>query len=244
MRFLSQSIRNFDFMELGASVLEQVGAWESLSRWERSELGKDLRRLGLSYGEIMELIPVKKSTLATWSRDVPLSAAQIEAIKKRRAQIPGIPVNTQWKRHKEIEILKTKARSSALMLSDNTLWVAGVTLYWGEGSKTERRLSMAHSEPEALRLFKLWTQAFHDGQAEFSAALNLHANNDEPRAREYWTNELDIGPDVFTKTFIKPDGTGHRKNHLQNGICRLTRRRSADAFVTTMEWVGFLRDLF
>ena len=52
-------------MEVGAGLQETIARWETLSRWERSELGKDLRRLGLSYGEVMGLIPVKKSTLAT-----------------------------------------------------------------------------------------------------------------------------------------------------------------------------------
>jgi hypothetical protein len=55
-------------MTVGAAFQERVDSWDSLSRWERAELGRDLRRLGLSYGEIMELIPVKKSTLATWCR--------------------------------------------------------------------------------------------------------------------------------------------------------------------------------
>ena len=52
-------------MTVGAAFRERIDSWDTLSRWERSELGKDLRRLGLSYGEIMDLIPVKKSTLAT-----------------------------------------------------------------------------------------------------------------------------------------------------------------------------------
>jgi len=90
-------------MELEAEVLERVGTWKSLSRWEKSELGKDLRRQGLSYGEIMDLIDVKKSTLATWCRKVKLTTEQIAAIKRRRAQEPGIPVDTQWKRRLEIE---------------------------------------------------------------------------------------------------------------------------------------------
>jgi hypothetical protein len=54
-------------MELGSEFRSRIEEWDGLSRWERSELGKDLRRLGLSYGEIMDLIPVKKSTLATRS---------------------------------------------------------------------------------------------------------------------------------------------------------------------------------
>jgi hypothetical protein len=60
-------------MEVGSEFQARIAAWETMSRWERSELGKDLRRLGLSYGEIMDLIPVKKSTLATWCREVKLS---------------------------------------------------------------------------------------------------------------------------------------------------------------------------
>jgi len=53
-------------MELGIEFQARIDEWDRLSRWERCELGKDLRCLGLSYGEIMDLIPVKKSTLATW----------------------------------------------------------------------------------------------------------------------------------------------------------------------------------
>ncbi len=78
-------------MELEVTVLERMRTYEALSRWEKSELGRELRRLGLSYGEIMELIPVKKSTLATWCREVNLPEQQIAALKKRRAPEPGIP---------------------------------------------------------------------------------------------------------------------------------------------------------
>ena len=57
----------------------------------------------------MDLIPVKKSTLATRCRDVDLTMEQIDAIRERRAQEPGIPRNTQAKRHREIELIRAKA---------------------------------------------------------------------------------------------------------------------------------------
>ena len=82
---------------------DRIDRWDSLSRWERSELGKDLRRSGLSYGEIMELIPVKKSTLATWCRDVALTDEQCEGDSKgARAHLAGIPRDTNRKRREEI----------------------------------------------------------------------------------------------------------------------------------------------
>ena len=105
-------------MELEAEVLERVGTWESLSRWEQSELGKDLRHLGLSYGEIMELVPVKKSTLATWCRAIGLTPDQIEAIRERRAQEPGIPRDTQRRRRQEIEAIRAEAEAGSDVVAE------------------------------------------------------------------------------------------------------------------------------
>ena len=89
-------------MELGSEFRARIEEWDRLSRWERSELGKDLRRLGLSYGEIMDLIPVKKSTLATWCRDVRLTEEQCVAIKERTGsrarEFRGTPTETRIER--------------------------------------------------------------------------------------------------------------------------------------------------
>ena len=70
-------------MEVGTVLQDRIDSWDRLSQWERSELGKYVRRLALSYGEIMELIPVKKSTLATWCREVKLTEEQYVAIRTR-----------------------------------------------------------------------------------------------------------------------------------------------------------------
>lgn len=83
-------------MKVGAAFRERIDSWDTLSRWKRSVLGNGLRRLGLSYGEIMNLIPVKKSTLATWCRDVKLTEEQYAAIRRRTGSRQGIPVDTQW----------------------------------------------------------------------------------------------------------------------------------------------------
>jgi hypothetical protein len=115
-----------------------------------------------------------------------------------------------------------------------------VVLYWGEGSKTTRRLDLANADPRALRLFMAWARRYLDGEATFAAALNLHANNDEPAARSFWQEQLGLRPVDFTKSYVKPEGTGHRKNHLSHGVCRVRLRRGTDAFLKTMSWVDYL----
>lgn len=215
-------------MELEKAVLERVENWESLSRWEKSELGKDLRRLGLSYGEIMGLVPVKKSTLATWCRDVKLTDDQIAAIKERRAPQPGIPRDTQRKRRREVERIKEQAAAEVPQLIHDPLWLSGVILYWAEGSKTKNQLRMGNTDPRALRLFVSWVLAHIDQRAEFSIQLHLHEGNDEARAKEYWRHQTGLDSANFYKTFIKPKGTGHRKNHLPFGVCAVKVRRCSD----------------
>jgi hypothetical protein len=229
-------------MELEEGTLKRVGSWEALSRWERSELGRDLRRLGMSYGEIMALIPVKKSTLATWCRDVPLTELQIEAIKERTGSVKGIPRDTQRKRREEIGRIRSSAKAEARWLIEDSIWSAGVALYWGEGFKTQGQLGMANADPDALRFFMKWAVMYHDHDAEFRAKINLHADNDEAAARNWWSAELELPLTDFIKTFVKPDGTGHRKNHLERGVCMVRLRKSADAFHRTLAWIEFLQE--
>ena len=206
-------------MEVGTEFRVRIGAWETLSRWERSELGKDLRRLGLSYGEIMELIPVKKSTLATWCREVTLSDEQYLAIKARTyGSRVGIPVDTNRKRRAEIERIREAARAQVPQLAKDPSWVAGTVLYWAAGAKTRNHLKLANADPHALRLFVRWTRTYLDPDADFSLQLHLHEGNDEASARSYWRGETGLPNANFYKTFIKPKGTGHRKNHLEHGV--------------------------
>jgi hypothetical protein len=233
-------------MEVGAEFRVRIDCWDALSRWERSELGKDLRRLGLSYGEVMDLIPVKKSTLATWCRDVRLTAGQLQDIRIRRTPEPGMnlrgkPYTTQRPRRREIEMIRAQSFLEAENLVDQPFWVAGVSMYWGEGSKATRQLSMANADPAALRMFKNWSSKYLPPNDGWRARLNLHAQNDEPAAREWWSGQVDIELEDFTKTYIKPDGTGHRKNHLPYGVCTLIKRRSTDAYVIAMAWIEFLQ---
>jgi len=228
-------------MELEASLLERVRDFESLSRWERSQLGRDLRSTGLSYGEIMELIPVNKSTLATWCRDVRLTEEQVAEIAVRRASSQrGIPRDTQRKRREAVRKLRRIAEDRLPSLVSDPIWLAGTVLYWAEGSKTRNQLRLANTDPNALRLFISWVRGYLDPEASFSIQLHLHHGNDELAAREHWRRELGLRTANFHRTYVKPRGTGHRKNHLPHGVRTVKVRRCGDMWQTAMAWVEAL----
>jgi len=137
--------------QVSSSLVKRAAEWDELHRWERSELGKDLRRLGLTYGEIRELIPVPKGTLSYWCREIDLTQDQIKAIRARTGPDSrmGIPVDTQWRRREEVERIREEARRFAEAHLDDPLFVGGVVLYWAEGSKTRNDLALSNADPAA-----------------------------------------------------------------------------------------------
>jgi len=227
--------------EAPQELLSAAARWTVLSRRERARVGRGLRRLGWSYREIREIVPVPSSTLAGWCRDIALTDAQVAAIQERTASPRGMPRDTQRKRRAEIERIRADARVFAEHHMHDPLFVAGTVLYWGEGAKTDRLLALTNADPAAHRLFMRWTRRFHRVNAEFVLSLHLHHGDDEELARQWWINELQLDVPDFTKTFTKPPGTGHRKNRLPNGVCKLRMRRSADAWYRTETWIDVMR---
>jgi len=86
-----------------------------------------------------------------------------------------------------------------------------------------------------------WSIQFLPPDTGWRAKLNVHANNNEMQARLWWSGELSVDLSNFTKSFVKPEGTGHRKNHLPHGVCILTKRCSTDDYHRTMAWIDFMK---
>jgi hypothetical protein len=74
--------------------------------------------------------------------------------------------------------------------------------------------------------------------------LHLHEGNDDNEARLHWASALGLVDPHFYATFVKPAGTGHRKNHLVHGVCRVSMTKSSDAFHRTMAWIEVIADLY
>jgi hypothetical protein len=147
----------------------------------------------------MEILPVSKGTLAGWCREIQVTAEQAAAIRERSRSNAGVPRATQWRRQRTIDAIRREARAELLQLAKEPLWMAGTVMYWGEGSKTGGRLQLSNADPRALVLFRTWCVRHHDRAATFSAAVNLHDDNDVAAALAWWAEVLDLDPGAFTK---------------------------------------------
>ncbi|MGB5565126.1 MAG: hypothetical protein WBN93_02245 [Acidimicrobiia bacterium] len=227
-------------------LIERATEWDELHGWERSELGKTLRRLGLTYGEIRTLIPVPKATLSYWCRDIRLSPDQIVAIKVRSGAGArrGVPIDTQHRRRIELERIRVEARAFATQRLDDSFFVVGVALYWGEGAKTRNSCSLTNADPAVLRTFVSWVRSYLDADAQFVLSLHLHEGNDDNTSQTYWREQTGLLEAPFTKTYFKHPGTGHRKNHLPHGICRVRVRSPSDHWNRIVMWIDVVASHF
>src|SRR3989338_8691105 len=73
---------------------------------------EELRRHGLSYREILQRVPVSKSSVSLWCRPVVLNAAQAEALqqRKRKAGQQGLAKITQLRELGQLKRSRPDAR--------------------------------------------------------------------------------------------------------------------------------------
>ena len=197
-------------------------------RWEQKELVQELRQQGLSYREILSQVPFRlsRSTISDWCKHIVLTSTQLDRLDRLyregsyRGRLLG-PKTTQRRRAQEIEAIKAKARSEVARLSQNPLWVAGLMLYWAEGAKAHH-VAFSNSDPALVRFMAQWFRNIcRVPEKKFRVQLHLHSGQDEVAVKTFWSAWLKIPLTQFHKVYVKPEGTGHRKNILYRGTIRL-----------------------
>jgi hypothetical protein len=231
---------------LSPELVEKIRTWPSLKRWERREIGQQLRCLGLTYREIGALIPVKKGTLSGWCRDIALTERQTFRIAEAARRGSSRVRNGELLRARNLErvaALRQKGRAEAVDLLADPFWVAGVSLYWAEGSKRVNQVTFSNSDPAMVRLFINWaSRYFKLDPARFTAALHLHTGQDDSERKEFWSRTTGIPVDAFRKTFIKAEGTGHRKNILYHGTIKVRITCSTDLLHRLLGWIDVVAE--
>lgn len=200
-----------------------------------------LRRSGLSYNEILEKVPVAKSTLSLWLRDVPLTKSQQKRLrlKHQMSNEGGIAENKpaaignsnfyRKRRQRRFEAAQRKFRG--LSLNKRSLALVGAALYWAEGCKRGTELRFTNSDSDMIRLFLIWVRDILGVvEEDLSCCVSkVHLNNGKSysEVEYYWSEVTGIPRTQFTKpTIAAPKKTSNRRNILVYGIIRISVLRS------------------
>ena len=170
-----------------------------------------LRRRGMMLTEIAQKLSVSKSTISLWCRDIQLSVSVLRQMEKRTrnkhilAQRSGAESNKRL-RLLRVEDAETWARNQILRCSTRDVLLAGIGLYWGEGSKG-RKLNFSNSDPKLLSFIKQWFEVCLDVKSQdFLVRVSINESHRDryEKVQRHWQHILRLPSRQFYRpTFLK-----------------------------------------
>ncbi|PIR85866.1 hypothetical protein COU14_02080 [Candidatus Kaiserbacteria bacterium CG10_big_fil_rev_8_21_14_0_10_44_10] len=213
------------------------------------ELAIKLRKQGKTYNEILQVVPVAKSTLSLWLRTVSLSAPQQQKFtaKKRAAQLRG-GVRRKEMRLEQTEEINLLCKKDINKISDRELFFIGIALYWAEGAKKNADkpgvlIDFGNSDPAMLRLFIRWLNKFLAvSENDMTLRLYLHINHKSREAsiKRLWSKELGCPVSMFRKTVYKkhnPQTIRKKVNSSYIGLVSVRVKKSTKLNRRIMGWI-------
>ena len=193
----------------------------------------ELRKAGFSYNEILQKIPVAKSSISLWCRYINLTNAQKRRIwnKGKSRSIAGIKsIQTEfWRRR--CQAFLSGVDLSRRLATKNSKFVAGLMLYWAEGTKSNIT-AVTNSDPRIVKFMVQWLEEFFAVKPkQLGMALHLHPGQNEEKIKNYWSRVAQVPLGSFRKSFIKSKGSGYRKRVLENGTAKLVVRMQGSTYL-------------
>lgn len=187
-----------------------------------------LRLQGYTFGQIKRELGVAKSTLSGWLRNLPLSEEQFLLLSKNRAISRDIRIERfrQTSRNKWVNRLKDKLseqEKELLPLTEKELFIGGIFLYWGEGSKQRGIVAISNTDPRVIKFALYWMTKIL-GMSKEKVYIRLHLYNDMDSKREtnFWSQTLDIPENQFKHPYIKKTTReGLTYKSFGHGTCNL-----------------------
>ena len=209
----------------------------------------ELRKLGKTYSEILEEIPVAKSTLTLWLREVGLGIRQKQRITQKRieGQKRGAAAQKS-KRIKKQTFLIENSQKEIGFISHRELWLIGVALYWAEGAKQKEyrptsRTSFSNSDPKMVALFIKWAIEYLKIKKEdFILSLYVHEShkNRVDEIKKFWSHSLKLPFAFFDNVYFKRNKISTKRKNtgiLYYGLLRVNIRASTDLNRKITGWI-------
>lgn len=209
-----------------------------------------LRMRGFSYDDIQERVPVAKSTLSSWLRNMKIPEEHARRLQKRKM---GSLLKFAEKRKSERLAGTAKIKQDAIEnikeISKRDLWLIGIVLYWARGLlEDDRRYGLgvrfSSADADLIRIFLAWlTRVGGIKRREISVDVFLH----ESRRRHvrdavaYWSKATGFAPARFTHIYFQ-------KNNLKRlpgkkNRCGLLRVRVKASTLLSRQIAGWIQGI-
>ena len=182
-----------------------------------------LRKEGNSYDYISSRISVAKSTLSAWLKDISFLPNEL-MVENRLRNINNIVsikrVDKALSFRKATDYAKEKVKG----LLERDVFMFGLGIYLGEGSKTASVTRVVNSDPRIIKFTMMWLKnCFGLTKKNFRIRLHMYPDNDENEVISYWMKTLKIERKFFQPSYIdvRLNKKKNRKGVLPYGTAHL-----------------------
>ncbi|APY87873.1 hypothetical protein DCW30_08805 [Streptomyces alfalfae] len=198
---------------------------------------RELRSQGWTYSEIQTELSCSKSSVSLWVRDLPAPEPR-RTPEERRARMNAGLAELRAAQEREREAQKEAATRAVGRLSERELFLAGVVLYWAEGtkSKTYRRseaLQFINSDPDVIRFHLRWLASLGVTKDRLTLRLSIHESADVPAAETFWADVAGVETTALRRATLKkhnPRTVRKNTGEAYHGCLIVYVRQSADLY--------------
>ena len=209
-----------------------------------------LRKQGLTYREILNKIPVAKSTLSLWLRSVGLAKKQKQILSQKKilsGKRGGLAKKNQ--RIERFNTIVSKASRDIGLVSERELFLIGFTLYWAEGAKEKldrpgSGFQFGNMDPKMIRVVIAWLERvckIKKNVLVYELYIHKSHKNQLPFIVSYWEKTLTLKAGTITRVYFKSNqqSSTNRKNTGENyrGLIRLKVPQSSTLVRKIEGWV-------
>lgn len=208
-----------------------------------------LRRGGKTYSDILRIVPVAKSTLSIWLREVGIAKAQKQRFTevKRLASLRGGQAKKTQRIARQKKIF-LEAKSKIKQLSEYEFFLLGVCLYWAEGTKEKEyrpgsQTAFSNMDPKMIVLFLKWLDVIckiPKDMIGFETMIHEGHRKRLDEVRQFWSKTTGFPLASFSKIYFKKSKIKktNRKNtgEKYHGVLKIRVRRSSGLVRKISSW--------
>ena len=151
---------------------------------------------------ISERLGIAKSTLSNWLANIPFTPNQEVITRVGEAKLKSALYKQKLK-FDDISKMRRVAAVDVGALSKRDIFMLGIGIYLGEGSKSLEEVKISNSNPAVLKLAIRWLmESTNLDISHFRITLHAYPDNDIANCIKFWSNQTGIPMSQFTKTII------------------------------------------
>jgi hypothetical protein len=184
-----------------------------------------LRKKGKSYSQISKTLNINKSTISGWFKNIiwsqnikkQLIEKSRETSKKRLIHLNNLTKQKWSAYYKKSE---KEAVTEFKRIKKDKLFIAGMSLYWGEGDKTFKNgiVRISNTDDKLLKIFNdFLKKVCKINEEKIKAGILLYPDLKLSNCLKFWSKSIRIPKERFIQATIIQGR--HKVRRSGNGVC-------------------------